>query len=112
MGTIGKPLVAGLLGVIALAGAAGAQPAPACAAGEIAVVAGCVTLDAAKQGIDKIVREAMAAKKIKATLAGISVGDGAPVLMAWGFSMTGVPATPDMHFRNGSVAIAYIGTVL
>ncbi len=26
--------------------------------------------------------------------------------------MTGVPATPDMHFRNGAVAIAYIGTVL
>ncbi len=26
--------------------------------------------------------------------------------------MTGVPTTPDMHFRNGSIAIAYIGTVL
>src|SRR5205823_5250713 len=31
---------------------------------------------------------------------------------AWGESMTGVPATPDMHFRNGAIAIAYIGTVL
>ena len=26
--------------------------------------------------------------------------------------MTGVPATPDMHFRNGAVAIAYLGTEL
>jgi D-alanyl-D-alanine carboxypeptidase len=26
--------------------------------------------------------------------------------------MTGVPATPDMHFRNGAVAIAYLGMVL
>jgi Beta-lactamase len=25
--------------------------------------------------------------------------------------MTGVPATPDMHFRSGSVAIAYLGVV-
>ena len=32
--------------------------------------------------------------------------------MAWGERMTGVPATPDMHFRNGAVAIAYLGTLL
>ena len=32
--------------------------------------------------------------------------------MAWGDSMTGVPATPDMRFRNGAVAIAYMATVL
>ena len=39
--------------------------------------------------------------------------DGQPLFTgAWGESMTGVPATPDMHFRNGSIAIAYIGTVL
>jgi D-alanyl-D-alanine carboxypeptidase len=29
-----------------------------------------------------------------------------------GESMTGVPATVDMHFRNGAVAISYLGTVL
>ena len=37
---------------------------------------------------------------------------GAQQLHAWGESMTGVPATPDMHFRNGAVAIAYLGTLL
>ena len=26
--------------------------------------------------------------------------------------MTGVPATPDMHFRNGAVAISYVATLL
>ena len=26
--------------------------------------------------------------------------------------MTGVPATEDMHFRNGSVVFSYLGTVL
>jgi D-alanyl-D-alanine carboxypeptidase len=32
--------------------------------------------------------------------------------LAMGESMTGVPATPEMHFRNGAVAISYLGTVL
>jgi CubicO group peptidase (beta-lactamase class C family) len=31
---------------------------------------------------------------------------------AWGESMTGVQAKPEMHFRNGAIAIAYMGTVL
>ena len=48
---------------------------------------------------------------LKAVIAGVSVA-GQPVLTkAWGESMTGVPATYDMHFRNGSVAIAYLGVV-
>jgi CubicO group peptidase (beta-lactamase class C family) len=48
---------------------------------------------------------------LKAVLAGVDF-DGRQTVRAWGESMTGVPATPDMHFRNGAVAIAYIGTVL
>jgi len=31
---------------------------------------------------------------------------------AWGESMAGVPATVDMHFRNGAVAIPQVATVL
>ncbi|MEU9078193.1 serine hydrolase domain-containing protein [Kitasatospora sp. NPDC004745] len=39
--------------------------------------------------------------------------DGREVLTAaLGESMTGVPARPDMHFRNGNVAISYMGTAL
>lgn len=49
---------------------------------------------------------------VKAVLAGVAVGGEAPWLAARGESMTGVPATPDMRFRNGAVAIAYLGTVL
>jgi CubicO group peptidase (beta-lactamase class C family) len=49
---------------------------------------------------------------LKAVLAGVAF-DGSPLLIeAWGETMTGVPATPGMHFRNGAVAIAYMGTVL
>ena len=61
--------------------------------------------------IDKIVRKIMAENDLKAVIAGVAV-DGKPVFTkAWGESMTGVPATYDMHFRNGSVAIAYLGVV-
>ncbi|MEU6890227.1 serine hydrolase domain-containing protein [Streptomyces sp. NPDC046557] len=39
-------------------------------------------------------------------------GDRDVVTGAVGESMTGVPADPAMHFRSGSVAIAYMATVL
>lgn len=39
--------------------------------------------------------------------------DGKPVLTkALGSSMTGVPATPAMHFRNGAVSFSYLATLL
>ena len=69
-------------------------------------------IEDAKAKIGAIVREAMAKRDLKAVLAGVAFGDKPLLIEAWGESMTGVPATPDMHFRNGSVAIAYIGTVL
>ncbi|MFJ5549813.1 serine hydrolase domain-containing protein [Streptomyces sp. NPDC093225] len=34
------------------------------------------------------------------------------ITTALGESMTGVPAEPDMHFRNGNIAISYMGTAL
>jgi hypothetical protein len=41
---------------------------------------------------------------------GSAAQEAATVVM--GESMTGVPATVEMHFRNGAVAISYLGTVL
>ena len=39
--------------------------------------------------------------------------DGKEIItQAYGESMTGVPATTDMHFRNGAVAISYVSTLL
>src|SRR5262249_54357491 len=61
--------------------------------------------------IDEIAQKIMAEKDLNAVIAGVALG-GEPVLIkAWGESMTGVPAAPDMHLRNGSVAIAYLGVV-
>lgn len=38
--------------------------------------------------------------------------DGEEVLtQAFGQAMTGVPATPDGHFRNGAVALAYVAAI-
>jgi D-alanyl-D-alanine carboxypeptidase len=89
-----------------------AQAGPlACSAGKIQAGDECVDKERAASEIDKIVRKTMSEKDLKAVIAGIAV-DGEPVLTkAWGESMTGVPATPDMHFRNGAVAIAYLGVV-
>jgi D-alanyl-D-alanine carboxypeptidase len=96
-------------------GARAGEPAPtarACPNGQVAAAGTCVAIEDAKAKIGAIVRETMAKRDLKAVLAGVAFGDKPLLIGAWGESMTGVPATPDMHFRNGSVAIAYIGTVL
>jgi len=84
----------------------------ACPKGEVAAKGACVPFPQAADRIDTIVRDALKQHHLKAVLAGVTVGDQIVTLKAWGDSMTGVPATPDMHFRNGAVAIAYVGTVL
>lgn len=59
-----------------------------------------------------IVRETMAESHLKAVIVRATV-DGKEVLTrAVGDSMTGVPATTAMHFRNGAVAISYVSTLL
>jgi CubicO group peptidase (beta-lactamase class C family) len=99
----------------AVAAALAAEAAPAatvCPDKQIAGGGQCVIAEAVAERIDAIVRAAMAKHELKAVLAGFAIDGRHPSVMAWGESMTGVPATPDMHFRNGAVAIAYIGTVL
>src|SRR3954453_250382 len=59
-----------------------------------------------------IVRDTMAEKHLKAVIVRVTV-DGKEVLTrAVGDSMTGVPATTNMHYRNGAVAISYVSTLL
>lgn len=60
----------------------------------------------------RVVTDTMAEQHLKAVIVRVTV-DGREVLTrAVGESMTGVPATPAMHFRNGAVAIAYVSTLL
>lgn len=69
--------------------------------------------DTAKaDAIVRIVDEVMRAEHLRAAIVRVTV-DGREVLTrAAGESMTGVPATPAMHFRNGAVAISYVATLL
>ena len=62
--------------------------------------------------IDALIRGAIAHHDLRAVIIQATV-DGRPVITkAYGKSMTGVPATTRMHFRNGAVAISYMSTLL
>jgi D-alanyl-D-alanine carboxypeptidase len=87
------------------------------AAAAMAAAVAFATGAAAQENADQARYEAaldaaMAKHPLKAVLIGIAVGDAASWLAARGEMMTGVPATPDMRFRNGAVAITYLGTLL
>jgi CubicO group peptidase (beta-lactamase class C family) len=62
--------------------------------------------------IADVVRNAMATDHLRAVIVKVTEGDRVLISEAFGTSMDGVPATTDMHFRNGAVAFAYLGTVL
>jgi CubicO group peptidase (beta-lactamase class C family) len=59
-----------------------------------------------------IVRDTMADAHLKAVIVRVTVDGKEVVTQAVGDSMTNVPATTDMHFRNGAVAISYVSTLL
>nr|WP_234827725.1 serine hydrolase domain-containing protein [Mycobacterium tuberculosis] len=60
----------------------------------------------------RIVRDFMTQAHLKAVLVRVTVAGKEVVTRAVGDSMTGVPATTAMHFRNGAVAISYVATLL
>jgi CubicO group peptidase (beta-lactamase class C family) len=59
-----------------------------------------------------IAREAMTKYSLNAVILRVTIDGREVVTAALGESMTGVPATTDMHFRNGAVAISYVSTLL
>ncbi|MDT5412985.1 MAG: hypothetical protein QOG14_5205 [Mycobacterium sp.] len=60
----------------------------------------------------RIVRDTMAQAHLKAVIVRVTVDGKEIVTQAVGESMTAVPATTNMHFRNGAVAISYVSTLL
>src|SRR4051794_26822764 len=62
--------------------------------------------------IRKLVTDTMASEHLRAVIVRATVNGEEILTQAFGESMTGVPATTDMHFRNGAVAISYISTLL
>ncbi len=57
-------------------------------------------------------RHAMKRYHLKAIIVRVTSGGKDVYTGALGYSMTGVPATPAMHFRNGAMAFTYMSTML
>jgi len=62
--------------------------------------------------VDAAIRTAMRAHDLGAVIVQVTDHGRIVTTRAYGESMTGVPATTDMHFRNGAVAIQYMSTLL
>lgn len=60
----------------------------------------------------RVVRDFMGQAHLRAVLVRVTVDGKEIVTQAVGDSMTGVPATTDMRFRNGAVAISYVSSLL
>ena len=86
-------------------------PAGATATG-VSGSAGAATDPAMTESVMKVVNDMREAKHLRAVLVRVTVDGQVKVEQAVGESMTGVPATTDMHFRNGAVAESYMSTLL
>jgi CubicO group peptidase (beta-lactamase class C family) len=62
--------------------------------------------------INALIRGAIAEHGVRAAIVQVTVAGRPIITKAYGNSMTGVPATTRMHFRNGAVAISYMSTLL
>ncbi|HYZ73883.1 MAG TPA: serine hydrolase domain-containing protein, partial [Chthoniobacterales bacterium] len=62
--------------------------------------------------IEAIVHDAANRYGVKAIIAAVNSGGQNIYTEAEGESMTGVPATVPMHFRNGAMALTYMSTML
>jgi CubicO group peptidase (beta-lactamase class C family) len=62
--------------------------------------------------IAAIVRWGMQTHHLRAVIVRVTKGAKVVTTQAFGPSMTGLPATPAMHFRNGAIAFAYVATLL
>ncbi|GAA0305345.1 serine hydrolase domain-containing protein [Streptomyces polychromogenes] len=82
-----------------------------CPAGQVSRGGTCLPGDAAAFA-GRQVRESLAKYRLTASMAEVWSGGERVASVAAGESMTGVPATPDMRFRNGAVAIPYLTTSL
>lgn len=82
-----------------------------CAGALISTADGCLSHDAVGGALDQIIRGVRSESHLKAVIARVDVA-GQPILRrAYGQSQNGVPATPLMNFRIGSMTIPALTTV-
>src|SRR5947209_1879710 len=70
------------------------------------------TNTAKADAVMRIVADVVKQSHLNAAIVRVSENGREITTLAVGDSMTGVPATPAMHFRNGAVAISYVSTLL
>lgn len=101
--TATRRALAALLTLVALTG---------CSAGSGEPQRPSHTVSAAADAVARIVEEAMERGHLRAVIIRVTENGQEVLTRAFGESMTGVPATTTMHFRNGAVAISYVATLL
>jgi CubicO group peptidase (beta-lactamase class C family) len=103
------------LGVGMLAGCTSQSNTPAQTSPPSALpstVGTAASADPAQAAVDKVMQDAIKARHLPAVIVRVTIDGKEIITKAYGESMTGVPATVDMHFRNGAVAISYVSTLL
>jgi CubicO group peptidase (beta-lactamase class C family) len=85
-----------------------AAGSPGCPRGQIRVSTGCVERITARRHMEAMIREAMPELGLRATILQVDTGAQPLIQAGFGNSMKGVPASPHMYWRIGSIAIPYL----
>lgn len=114
---IERLMTGAVLGLLAACGGGGGGgvatlPAAACPAGQVALEAGCTDPAQIAELVRGVVRDTMPQLDLRSAIVSVNVGDTPVLSQAWGDSAPGQAATVDMHWRIGSIAIAYQATAL
>ena len=89
----------------------GGSSTAACGVDQIQLETGCTSISQVADSVRRVVQDTMQQLDLRAAIVGVSVGDQVVLTQAWGESAPNVPATIDMHWRIGAVAISYLSTV-
>lgn len=101
-----------VLGVGSASASAAGGNGSACPAGQMRVATGCASDAAVAARVTKMVRAQMGELGLRSTIIRLDSGETTVVNAGFGNSMKGVPASPRMYWRIGSIAIPYLINLL
>jgi CubicO group peptidase (beta-lactamase class C family) len=106
-------LVSGIFGWTAAANAGDAVPSlSGCRSPLVSTVDGCKSPAVVGAKLDRMVRESKQSNFLRAVVARVDVDGKRLLRRGYGESQTGVPATPEMNFRIGSMTIPVLTSVV
>lgn len=100
-----------VLGVSASNGLTGTASA-ACRTGEFHTAKGCASKTEVERTLAGIIRTSKRDVRLQAVIARVDIGGKKVLRRAFGQSQSGVPATPEMNFRVGSMTIPMLTTIV